>query len=113
MVYGGRAPEYHEVGRYGIHSKRAVVDNKTVIVGTYNVDPRSANLNSELLVVCKDQPELAREAKQSVLDRMTHSKSVVNRDLVEKEVLLENAPLKDRVLFWLSMPLASGFAFLL
>ena len=41
--------------RWGLHSKRGVIDGDTTLLGTYNIDPRSANLNSELMVVCRGQ----------------------------------------------------------
>lgn len=41
-----------------LHTKAFAVDNKLVFIGSYNVDPRSANLNTELGVVIYD-PMLA------------------------------------------------------
>lgn len=53
------------VARWGVHAKRAIIDDQVVVVGTYNIDPRSANLNSELVIVCRGNTDLAREATQS------------------------------------------------
>ena len=36
---------------FGLHAKSMVIDNKTTVIGTFNLDPRSANLNTECLVV--------------------------------------------------------------
>ncbi|MFT5513409.1 MAG: putative cardiolipin synthase [Bacteroidia bacterium] len=36
---------------FGLHAKSMVIDNKTTVVGTFNLDPRSANLNTECIVV--------------------------------------------------------------
>lgn len=36
---------------FGLHAKSMVVDGKTTIIGTFNLDPRSANLNSECVAV--------------------------------------------------------------
>ena len=36
---------------FGLHAKSMVIDNETTIIGTFNLDPRSANLNTECIVV--------------------------------------------------------------
>ncbi len=36
---------------FGLHAKSMVIDEKTTVVGTFNLDPRSANLNTECIVV--------------------------------------------------------------
>ena len=43
-----------------LHTKAAVIDGRTVIVGSYNLDPRSEHLNTEVAVVLED-PALAAE----------------------------------------------------
>jgi len=40
---------------FGLHSKSMVVDNKTTVIGTFNLDPRSANLNTECLAIIDDE----------------------------------------------------------
>jgi cardiolipin synthase C len=45
-----------------LHAKAAVIDGETVIVGSYNLDPRSENLNTELALVVRDRP-LATEMR--------------------------------------------------
>lgn len=61
-----RTPVFPKDPVWGIHSKRAVVDEHTTLIGTFNVDPRSANLNNEMVYICHDNPGLAK----SVLDDM-------------------------------------------
>lgn len=39
---------------FGLHSKSMVVDNKITVIGTFNLDPRSANLNTECLAIIHD-----------------------------------------------------------
>lgn len=39
-----------------------MIDGETVIVGSYNLDPRSQNLNTELALVVRDRP-LATEMR--------------------------------------------------
>jgi cardiolipin synthase C len=36
---------------FGYHAKSMVVDGKTTVIGTFNLDPRSANLNTECLTI--------------------------------------------------------------
>ena len=36
---------------FGLHAKTMVIDEKISVVGTFNLDPRSSNLNTECLVV--------------------------------------------------------------
>ena len=40
---------------FGLHSKSMVVDNETTVIGTFNLDPRSANLNTECLAIIHDK----------------------------------------------------------
>ncbi|MFK7756605.1 MAG: phosphatidylserine/phosphatidylglycerophosphate/cardiolipin synthase family protein [Flavobacteriales bacterium] len=45
--------EYQPI--FGLHAKSLVVDNEITVVGTFNLDPRSANLNTECIVVVKSK----------------------------------------------------------
>ena len=40
---------------FAIHAKSMVVDNKTVFIGTFNFDPRSQNLNTEVGVIVQNE----------------------------------------------------------
>jgi len=51
------------------HAKFLVVDDRTVFVGSANMDLRSAHLNFELAAVALDAPDLARDVMQTVADR--------------------------------------------
>ena len=44
--------------RAGLHAKAMVVDRRYVVVGSYNLDPRSADINTELALLV-DSPEFA------------------------------------------------------
>ena len=59
--------------RFGVHAKSFVFDNKDVIIGTFNFDPRSANYNTELTVGCEDNPELAHEITTDIENRIQNS----------------------------------------
>ncbi len=36
---------------FGLHAKSMIVDNKITVIGTFNLDPRSANLNTECISI--------------------------------------------------------------
>ena len=42
-----------------------VIDDKQIYIGTFNLDPRSANLNTEVGVLI-ESPELAAQLKHSI-----------------------------------------------
>ena len=44
----------------GLHSKSMVIDGQIAMVGTFNLDPRSANLNTECIVVVQDLQQAHR-----------------------------------------------------
>lgn len=77
-LYRGEAPDpkymkypvYDKPAVWGTHSKRAVVDGHTTLIGTYNVDPRSTRLNNEMVYICHNNTGLA----ESVLKDMKHRK---------------------------------------
>ena len=50
---------------FAIHAKSMVIDEKVVFVGTFNLDPRSANLNTEVGILV-ESPELARQVADSI-----------------------------------------------
>ena len=56
-----------------LHAKLAVVDRKTIFIGSMNLDPRSATLNTELGVVIAS-PELASEMIRVIdIDRLQNA----------------------------------------
>ena len=48
-----------------LHAKSIIVDDRVVMIGSYNIDPRSQYLNTEVTCVAEDE-ELARELQASV-----------------------------------------------
>lgn len=99
--------------RWGIHSKRAVIDEKTVMVGTYNIDPRSANLNSELLIVCRNQPEFAKEVLHEIERRMQFASPAIQNGNADRSAILQDSTLKQKLMFALFFPVSNLFDFLL
>jgi phosphatidylserine/phosphatidylglycerophosphate/cardiolipin synthase-like enzyme len=39
---------------FGLHAKSMVIDEKIAVIGTFNLDPRSANLNTECIAILYD-----------------------------------------------------------
>ena len=50
---------------FAIHAKSMVIDDEIVFIGTFNLDPRSANLNTEVGVLVESR-ELARQVSASI-----------------------------------------------
>lgn len=99
--------------RWGLHAKRAVIDDDTIVIGTYNVDRRSANLNSEMVLICRGSPQLASQMLHSIEGRMQHSHPVLHEGSMTANQLWRDASLLDQTKMWLGLPLSSMFDFLL
>jgi len=39
---------------FGLHAKSMAIDDEIAVIGTFNLDPRSANLNTECIAVVYD-----------------------------------------------------------
>jgi putative cardiolipin synthase len=50
---------------FALHAKTLVVDSAVVVVGTYNLDPRSENLNTEVGVIVRNAA-LARQVEAAI-----------------------------------------------
>ncbi len=50
---------------FALHAKSMVIDDRLVFIGTFNLDPRSANLNTEVGVLIESE-ELAHELTASI-----------------------------------------------
>ena len=109
----GRASQVAGSSRWGVHSKRAVIDSKQYLIGTYNIDPRSANLNSEMILVCRDGPEIAQAARADILARMQDAPAAVEQGETDRSVLTRGADLPSKLRMLLVTPLADLFNFLL
>jgi len=58
-----RLAEYNPV--FAIHAKSMVIDDRVVFIGTFNLDPRSANLNTEVGMLT-DSRQLASQLTESI-----------------------------------------------
>jgi putative cardiolipin synthase len=52
-----------------LHTKAFIVDRRELFIGSFNFDPRSANINTELGVIIKS-PEMAAQFGEIVDDRV-------------------------------------------
>jgi phosphatidylserine/phosphatidylglycerophosphate/cardiolipin synthase-like enzyme len=59
-------------GPDALHAKTIVVDGRIVLVGSYNIDPRSQNLNTEIMCVTEDE-EIARGVRESIEQRLENA----------------------------------------
>ena len=55
----------HYAPVFGLHAKSMVIDGEIVFIGTFNLDPRSANLNTEVGMLARDR-ELAGQVTKSI-----------------------------------------------
>jgi putative cardiolipin synthase len=65
-----------------LHSKVAVIDGKTVVVGSFNLDPRSEHLNTELALVLEDGP-VAAEMLETLDDHLKQAVRIDERGYPE------------------------------
>ncbi len=73
---GSRIVEYQGPG--SSHAKSSIFDERISVVGTFNIDPRSAYLNTESMVII-DSEEFAEELKGAIAEDFDRS-LVVNMD---------------------------------
>ncbi len=87
---------------FAIHAKTMVIDGATLFVGTFNLDPRSANLNTEAGVVIHN-PQLATQVEKEIQQDMLKQNSWDSR----RENPNQHAPLMKRLklFFWKILPL--------
>jgi putative cardiolipin synthase len=58
--------DFHEYkGPQTLHSKSMVIDGRLAMIGSYNIDPRSHFLNTEVMCVMEDEA-FARELTQAI-----------------------------------------------
>lgn len=58
-----------------LHAKTVVIDNKIGVIGSYNFDPRSQNLNTEVISFFYDI-QMARKLKSSMNDALTKARKI-------------------------------------
>lgn len=61
--------QLQEMPIFGLHAKSMVIDDDITVIGTFNLDPRSANLNTESIIIIPSQ-KVARSLKQGMIEEM-------------------------------------------
>jgi phosphatidylserine/phosphatidylglycerophosphate/cardiolipin synthase-like enzyme len=54
LMTGALQKKMNYTPTFGLHAKSMVIDSEIAVVGTFNLDPRSANLNTECIAVVYD-----------------------------------------------------------
>ncbi|HEV7508947.1 MAG TPA: phospholipase D family protein [Thermoanaerobaculia bacterium] len=85
-----------------LHAKTLVVDSKLVFIGTFNLDPRSENLNTEAGVIIRDEA-LARAVETAIETDMQPGNSwSAAKDDPDRYVSLAK---RSKVRFWQLQPI--------
>ncbi len=89
-LYSGDVPTGKDKGLVGssassLHAKTFVIDNQRVFVGSLNLDPRSAWINTEMGLVI-DNPDLAKQMAESLLVRLPERAYEVKLQENEKDL---------------------------
>jgi phosphatidylserine/phosphatidylglycerophosphate/cardiolipin synthase-like enzyme len=58
-----------EMPIFGLHAKSMVIDDDITVIGTFNLDPRSANLNTESITIIPSK-KVALSVKAGMLEEM-------------------------------------------
>lgn len=118
-IYKGTVPENYPTisegvshARFGVHAKSFVFDKKDVVIGTFNFDPRSANLNTEMTISCDNNPELARLVTEDIEGRIKNSILLDSSKKVD-EVEFYNVGFFKRIGYYLLKGPANLFDYLL
>ncbi len=85
---------------FAIHAKTMVIDSRIVYIGTYNLDPRSENLNTEVGVIVNNEP-LARFVQNRIYEDMQPGNSWKASEDPDQHATLGK---RLRVRFWQFMP---------
>ena len=86
---------------FALHAKTLVVDGKTAVIGTFNLDPRSENLNTEVVAIIRDE-RLARGVENAIQTDMAPGNSWNARDNPDQYVSLAK---RSKVRLYQLMPI--------
>jgi putative cardiolipin synthase len=77
-IYRELIDRHEQLGKdtpiFALHAKSMVIDDRITYIGTFNFDPRSANLNTEVGVVIRDQG-IAHQVAQAIRQDMAPENS--------------------------------------
>ncbi|MGP4950830.1 phospholipase D family protein [Psychrobacter sp. T6-1] len=78
-----------------LHAKTFAIDDHQVFIGSYNVDPRSANINTEMGVIINDD-ELAQQLHQALSDDLlaqAYEVKLIDDDTLEWHTIKDGKPI--------------------
>ncbi len=55
--------------KFGLHAKSMVIDQEVAVIGTFNLDPRSANLNTECIAIIHD-PTIGKNLFNTMVEEL-------------------------------------------
>jgi len=87
---------------FALHAKTMVIDSETVYIGTYNLDPRSENLNTEVGVIVRNK-QIAKKVEQLIQTDMGPANSW--NALYDDPDSFASTWKQWRVFFWQFMPI--------
>jgi putative cardiolipin synthase len=99
MKRAGQGPPTPPI--FSVHAKTLVVDGQAVYIGTFNLDPRSENLNTEVGVVLRDA-RVARGVREAIELDMAPANSWSAHDDPDRHASLAK---RAQVRFWQLLPL--------
>lgn len=91
-----------EVPTFAIHAKSMVIDHNLVYVGTFNLDPRSANLNTEVGVLIRNTILASRIEKSILTDILPENSWNTRLDKPDRHASWGK---RIKVFFWKLFPL--------
>ena len=83
----------------GLHAKTYVFDRDEVFIGSFNFDPRSANINSEVGIIYQ-VPEMAQYIAEGIFDNAINDYAYKVELVIENENI-EGIEVPTEKLFWL------------
>lgn len=87
---------------FSLHAKTMVIDDSVVYIGTYNLDPRSQNLNTEVGIITK-HTDLARVIKREIeIDMQEGNSWNVRRDGENNDTSIYK---RGKLFLWKLLPL--------
>lgn len=88
--------------KFLLHSKSMVINDSTIMIGSYNFHPRSKKYDSELVVLCHDNKDLAHELTRLItVHQASSTKLDRNGKFVVKKNDLKNSSLMRRIALFL------------
>lgn len=69
ILTGALQKKLHHTPIFGLHAKSMVIDGKITVIGTFNLDPRSANLNTECVTIIHSEP-ITKDVQQEMEEEL-------------------------------------------